>query len=106
MPHYQIAMNKKVALSFCVAIALAFTGCKKVQAFVNQRLHKKSAESSQAATPVATPVPVAVATPAPAPAINRNAVTIALCYHNIEDKGSKALTIPVVEFEKEMQALK
>ena len=100
-------MNKKVAILVCLALALGATGCKKVQTFVNKRLHHNQPESTQAAaTPAPTPVAVATPTPKPAPAINKSAVTIALCYHNIEDKGSKALTIPVEEFEKEMQALK
>jgi len=43
----------------------------------------------------------------PAPAINKNASTIVLCYHNIEDNSKmKALTISTGEFEKEMQAIK
>lgn len=56
----------------------------------------------------ATPAAPGAKTTAPAgPAsINKNAAVIALCYHNIEDKGSRALTITTEQFRKEMQALK
>ncbi len=38
--------------------------------------------------------------------MNKNAAVIALCYHNIDEKGSKALTISIAEFEREMEAIK
>lgn len=41
-----------------------------------------------------------------APAVNKNAQVICLCYHNIDDHGSKALTLSIAEFEKEMEAIK
>ena len=42
-----------------------------------------------------------------AAAVNKNAQVVCLCYHNIEDGSRmKALTIPIAEFEKEMQTIK
>lgn len=103
-------MNKKVAVvSFCFAAMLALPGCKKVQTFVQNRLHHKQVEAQSAATPTPTPAPVAVETPAPTPAraVNKNASVIAFCYHNIEDNSKmKALTISKVEFERELQTIK
>lgn len=96
-------MNKKIML-LCLAASLSFTGCKKLQVL----LHKYRKPVAESAKPAPTPTPVPSATPVPtvAPVINKNAVAIALCYHNIDDKGSKALTTSVAEFEKQMQALK
>ena len=100
---------KKPILLICLAAAIPFTGCKKLKALLHHRPWGSSrSESAQPAAPKPSAPPVAVATPATttAPTINRNAVAIALCYHNIDDKGSKALTTPVAEFEKQMQELK
>lgn len=98
----------KRTLLLCSALAALVlssnTGCKKLHA-------GKKAEPTPAPAEAATPVPtpVAVATPPPVQAgrvSNRNAKVIALCYHNIEDKKTGALTISVEDFEKEMQQLK
>ncbi|WP_348547211.1 polysaccharide deacetylase family protein [Chthoniobacter sp.] len=119
-------MTRKFALLLLVA-TLAFTGCDKIRAKV-PFLKKK--EVVVAATPAPAPVAAdAPATPAPdetpsgttpsskspasagskntdTAAVNKNAAVIALCYHNIDEKGSKALTLPIAEFEKEMEAIK
>jgi peptidoglycan/xylan/chitin deacetylase (PgdA/CDA1 family) len=101
-------MNRKLILC-CALAALSFTGCHKLHALFGKKPEEKPAETTTAATPAPAP---AVAAPAATPApslptqVNKNAVAIALCYHNIDDKGSKALTISVQEFEREMQALK
>ncbi|MDR3404376.1 MAG: polysaccharide deacetylase family protein [Chthoniobacter sp.] len=124
-------MTRKTAL-LLLATALAFTGCDKIRAKV-PFLKKK--EPVAAATPALAPIAAAPATPAPedatppssttgsskpgpattgssknpdpsGTAVNKNAAVIALCYHNIDEKGSKALTISVAEFEKEMDAIK
>lgn len=131
----KLALGGAVAL-VCAA-ALSFTGCKKTgdafHALKNKLKGEKPAASEQAAAAPASgasgeseaaaspaaenadataagvpAVPVAAAPAAPAkPAINKNAVAIALCYHNIEDNSRmKALTISTAEFEKEMQAIK
>lgn len=94
-------MNKKNLL-ICLAVALSFTGCKKFSSIFHHKEKEPAAETALAAAPT----PKIVAAPALASQINRSAVAIALCYHNIDDKGSKALTISVEEFEREMQALK
>src|SRR5260221_7854694 len=123
-------MTRKIALLLLVAI-LPFAGCNKIREKV-PFLKKKEVAATPAPAPVAAADPVAAAPevsastapsapstnpstkpsatkpsePSAAP-VNKNAAVIALCYHNIED-GSKmrALTIPVAEFEKEMDAIK
>ena len=104
-------MIRKLAL-FTIVATLSLTGCDKLAAYIAK---KKGAPTTPTpkplvaagAAPVHAATPPPVATPPPAPSINKNAVAIALCYHNIEDGSKmKALTIPVAEFEKEMQALK
>ena len=104
-------MNRKLILC-CLITGLSLTGCKKLHSLFHSSL-EKTATDTAAATPPPAPIPVAnpePAAPAPTPplakAINKNAVAICLCYHNIEDGKSKALTISVAEFEKEMQAIK
>jgi len=102
-------MKNKLILC-CLLAGLSFAGCKRHS---SKSPEEKPAEQP-AAGAIATPPPVAKAEPvAPAPApkpvakgINKNAVAICLCYHNIEDGKSKALTISVAEFEKEMQEIK
>lgn len=120
-------LSKKLAV-VALACALGFTGCKKTGE-IYTKLKDKALGNEPAATPApaaqpapalapetaqtaaasgaaAAPVAAAPATP-PAPSINKNAATIVLCYHNIEDNSKmKALTISVAEFEKEMQAIK
>lgn len=99
-------MKKKVVISALLLALVPLTGCKKIQAMLPRNPLAKHVEAKheQAATPTSTPV--AVATPTPGPTINKNASVIVLCYHNIDDKGSRALTISIEEFEKQMQALK
>jgi len=124
-------MTRKTALLLLLATTLAFTGCDKIRSKV-PFLKKKEV----AATPAPAPVAAAPATPAPdespssteppsktgsstspkgssskgtdtaGSAVNKNAAVIALCYHNVDEKGSKALTLPIAEFEKEMEAIK
>lgn len=120
-------MTRKTALLLLLlASTLAFTGCDKIRSKI-PFLKKKEV----ATTPAPAPVAAAPATPAPdesasstepsskpasstspkgtdsaGSAVNKNASVIALCYHNIDEKGSKALTIPIAEFEKEMEAIK
>ncbi|MGB8352583.1 MAG: polysaccharide deacetylase family protein, partial [Chthoniobacteraceae bacterium] len=105
-------MNRKLILC-CLITGLSFTGCKKLHSIFHKGPEKTAADTTaqNADAPVAPVVPKAApvaATPTPQPvkAINKNAVAICLCYHNIEDGKSKALTISVAEFEKEMQAIK
>lgn len=117
-------MNRKLLLC-CLLAALSFSGCKKLHALFHKApADKPAAETAAAAatpaaaapTPVATPAPVVQsgagaeaapsAPPKPVGGANKNASVIALCYHNIEDGKSNALTISTQEFEKEMQALK
>jgi peptidoglycan/xylan/chitin deacetylase (PgdA/CDA1 family) len=123
-------MTRKLALLFLIA-AMPFAGCKKLSDKV-PFLKKKEA----AVTPAPAPIAAAPATPAPeesptasgspsAPATakgpatdpkkkpeapasqaNKNANVICLCYHNIDERGSKALTLPIAEFEREMEAIK
>ena len=117
-------MTRKLALLLLIAV-LPLTGCNKIRDKI-PFLKKKEKQDAAAATPApaaAAPAPVAAGAPtsasspdadtpskpaAPsAPAVNKNAQVICLCYHNIEDGGKmKALTIPVGEFEKEMQEIK
>lgn len=126
-------MTRKLALLLLLA-ALPFAGCKKLGDKV-PFLKKKEATVTPAPAPVAAaPAPAAAedsptATGAPsapstthgAPAaaeakkkpeaapvaqVNKNANVICLCYHNIDDHGSKALTLSIAEFEKEMEAIK
>jgi peptidoglycan/xylan/chitin deacetylase (PgdA/CDA1 family) len=71
-----------------------------------------SAPETAAATAVAagSAVPTATASAAAAPAkppVDTSASVMALCYHNIEDKGGqKSLTITTAEFERQLQAIK
>jgi peptidoglycan/xylan/chitin deacetylase (PgdA/CDA1 family) len=113
-------MTRKFALLLLIAV-LPFTGCDKIREKV-PFLKKKVKLDATATTPApaTAPAPVAAGAPAsspdadaskpaapPAPAVNKNAQVICLCYHNIEDGSKmKALTIPVGEFEKEMQEIK
>jgi peptidoglycan/xylan/chitin deacetylase (PgdA/CDA1 family) len=103
-------MNRKLILC-CLVAGLSFSGCKKLHSL----FHKKTGDTKPASETVAAtapaPKPVVKAEPvAPAPtpraSINKSAAVIALCYHNIEDGKSNALTISTTEFQKEMQALK
>lgn len=114
-------MTRKFALLLLVA-ALPFAGCKKVTDRV-PFLKKKEAAVTPAPAPVAA-APAATPTPEEAPtaaqpqtepkkkleaaaaSVNKNANVICLCYHNIDEHGSKALTLPIAEFEKEMEAIK
>jgi len=103
-------MNRKLILC-CLITGLSFTGCKKLHSLFHKTTSEKaSAEAAAASTPAPAPVAAAPVAPTPAPeapkAVNKAAVAIALCYHNIEDGKSNALTISTGEFEKEMQALK
>ncbi len=114
--------RKKDLVLLAVALILPLAGCKKIDALVaklkNFR-HGKSEEKAatasaspareNAATAAAagvSPAPAAAVVAPPATAINKSAAAICICYHNIEDSKTKALTISVEEFEKEMQALK
>jgi peptidoglycan/xylan/chitin deacetylase (PgdA/CDA1 family) len=118
-------MTRKFALLLLIAV-LPLTGCDKIREKV-PFLKKKVKPDAVAAAPAATPAPApvaagsapatdtaaadsptkpAAAAPAAA-AVNKNAQVVCLCYHNIEDGSKmKALTIPVTEFEREMQAIK
>lgn len=111
-------MSKKLILS-CLLVALSCTGCKKLSSIFHHKEKQAKPAAGETVTTAAPAAPVATPNPAPTPetapepvpaaaqaGINKNAVAIALCYHNIDDKGSKALTISVEEFEREMQALK
>ncbi len=98
-------MSRKLILS-CAFVALSFTGCHKLHSLFS---HK----ASPTPEPVANTEPApSVAMPVPGPTApitrtsNRNAVVIALCYHDIGDDKTRALNIPLDEFTKEMQALK
>ncbi len=66
------------------------------------------APASTPAAPAAVPGAAPAAAPTAAkPPIDPSASAIALCYHNIEDKGGiKALTITVAEFDRELKAIK
>lgn len=124
-------MIRKLALLILVA-ALPFAGCKKVSEKM-PFFKKKEAAATPAPPPIAaapatpapeepattrTSSPAAPAAPgapkvapkkpdvATAPAVNKNANVICLCYHNIDDHGSKALTLSIAEFEREMEAIK
>ena len=124
-------MTRKFALLLVVFI-LPLAGCDKIRDKIP--FLKKKPKVEAVATPAPTPqvayrrfrprqmpmrrrVPTrsddpkgadsAAAAAAAGPALNKNASVIALCYHNIEDRGKmKMLTISVAEFEKEMQAIK
>jgi len=120
-------MTRKIAL-LLLAATLPFTGCDKIKALVHAKKAEPAATpapavvaaapplsapatSSEPSRPPAAPQPAADEPQAPvrkpSATSNKNAAVIALCYHNIEDKGGmKALTITTVEFEKEMQAVK
>ena len=98
-------MTRKIALSLLVC-ALAVAGCGKIKLPTFGK--KKPATPAPAvaqAEPSAPPSAASVAEPA-GPAIDTNASVMVLCYHNIEDKGAKALTISVAEFEEQLTALK
>jgi peptidoglycan/xylan/chitin deacetylase (PgdA/CDA1 family) len=117
-------MIRKLTLLLVLA-ALPLTGCDKIRNKV-PFLKKKEVAATPAPAPVAaaaTPAPEDAPTggPAAAPgagdskgkpssaanaAVNKNAVAICLCYHNIDDHGSKALTISIAEFEREMEEIK
>jgi peptidoglycan/xylan/chitin deacetylase (PgdA/CDA1 family) len=112
-------MTRKFALLLLIA-TLPFAGCNKIRDKIPFLKKKDKTEAvatpapapiaadGTAANPAPDPDPKSSAPPAtPAPAVNKNAQVICLCYHNIEDGSKmKALTIPVAEFEKEMQAIK
>ncbi|HSI13160.1 MAG TPA: polysaccharide deacetylase family protein [Chthoniobacter sp.] len=125
-------MTRKLALLILLA-ALPFAGCKKLSEKV-PFLKKKEAAVTPAPAPIAaapaTPAPEDSPTASSSPnaptapaahgassepkkkpeatssAANKNANVICLCYHNIDERGSKALTLPIAEFEKEMEAIK
>lgn len=101
-------MSRKLILCCALAaLSLSFSGCHKLRAVFG---HKASPTPMPVANPEpAQPVATPAATPPPAPvthASNRNAVVIALCYHDIGDEKTRALNIPIDDFTKEMQALK
>jgi peptidoglycan/xylan/chitin deacetylase (PgdA/CDA1 family) len=102
-------MKKRVSL-FCFFAVFSLAGCNKIRSLVHRVEGEKPTAAEAAATPrpkaepVATPEPIA--TPAPATHANKNATVIALCYHNIDDTGSKALTISIEEFDHELKAIK
>ena len=121
-------MTRQFALIFMCA-ALAVSGCKRgntaatpdapaapaVDAAPAPAASTEPAAPSQpditappapAAAPAATTAaPAAPATPKPG--VDTSASVMALCYHNIEDKGGqKSLTITVAEFERQLQAVK
>lgn len=126
-------MTRKLALLLIVA-ALPFAGCKKLADKVPFLKKKEVAAATPAPAPVAAPpatAPSASDEPAAAPvgkasspsattpsttapkkqdpaatAVNKNAQVICLCYHNIDDHGSKALTISVAEFRRELEEIK
>lgn len=111
-------MSRNLAvLTLALAALLVSPGCKKLS------FGKKTADATAAVAPGqasaalangngAVPEPpkpdltLATPVPRPKPAVNQNASVMVLCYHNIDEHGSKAMTIPVSEFEKEMQQLK
>jgi len=100
-------MKSKLVL-VCILAALPLTGCKKLMTLFHRATAPEAAATQPA--PASTPAPVhTVAAPVatPGPAINKAASIIVFCYHNIEDSTKmKALTIPVAEFTREMQAIK
>jgi peptidoglycan/xylan/chitin deacetylase (PgdA/CDA1 family) len=129
-------MTRKLALLLLVAAILPLAGCNKIREKIPFLRKKEAAATpAPAPIAAAEPAPTAAEEPAVASApstspssnkssstnpsstkasepaaaasVNKNAAVIALCYHNIED-GSKmrALTIPVAEFEKEMEEIK
>src|SRR5947207_13122098 len=103
------SMNRKFALLLLIA-ALPLTGCDKIP-FLKK---KAKAEATPAPAPVAAaPAPssddtatspttgtstTSGSTPSKkgdtaGSSVNKNAQVICLCYHNIDDRGSKALTL-------------
>ena len=113
-------MTRLPALFFLL-LALTFSGCKKNKTAASAQkpdvVASQEAGAPAAAAPAAGEPPPpekpdftpAAATPKPAAkqAIDTNASVVAFCYHNIEDGSKmKALTIPVEQFEQEMQAIK
>lgn len=107
-------MNRKLILCGLLA-GLSLTGCKKLHTLLHHKSSEGQAVAQAKASATPTPAPIAEAAPSPTPAessaklsgmVNKSAVAIALCYHNIEDGKSKAMTISSAEFEREMQAIK
>src|SRR4051794_22826557 len=118
----------RITAPFCLATALAFSGCKKKPSAVaappsapvveagasaepavdTAKAPPPSApEFNPAVTPAPPNTPATAAKGPPKPAIDTSASAMALCYHNIEDKSAiKALTISIGQFETEMQGIK
>lgn len=66
-----------------------------------------AAVSSEVPEPSKPDLTPATPAPKPKPPVDQAASVMVLCYHNIEDGSRmKALTIPVAQFEKEMQQIK
>lgn len=116
------SMTRKLALLLLVA-ALPLTSCDKIP-FLKK---KAKVEATPAPAPIAAaPAPAAddtATSPATATSttsgspsskkgdtaassVNKNAQVICLCYHNVDDHGSKALTISIAEFERQMEEVK
>lgn len=88
---------------------ISLNGCKKAPSEAAAESAAPPAEAAAAAEnaePTSTPTPTPTPEPTPEETANRDARVMVLCYHNIEDKKSGALTISTEQFEKEMQALK
>ena len=111
-----LSMTRKISALLLLA-ALSLGGCKKVHLPIgNKAPEPVVAAASGGPAPASAPVLEPPSKPelspaAPAarakPPVDQAASVMVLCYHNIEDNSKmKALTIPVAQFEKEMQAVK
>ncbi len=116
-------MTRYLALFFVFA-TLAVSGCKKGKTSAASAAPATAAGANGASvTDAAAPTNPDIAAPdapaastnvatsaspaAPKTQVDNNASVMALCYHNIEDKGgNKSLTITVAEFERQLQGVK
>jgi peptidoglycan/xylan/chitin deacetylase (PgdA/CDA1 family) len=127
-------MTRKFAAILLLAL-LPFAGCKKIHALLGKKEAAEptavlAAPAAPGAPAQEKPAPIAAAAAAPgvpatapaAPAapskpdllrpnpvkaaVDTSASAMVLCFHNVEDGHSNALTITTAEFEKELKAVK